>query len=192
MPGLRLGGLDAVRIVAKAILWLLGLIGTSVLVLNVERIAQAHRLDDLVPDPATVPAFSAFLHHPLTVVMGAIGLGLFVGLSADTLIRKVFRSEAPTRRDKMILLGLKMQNLSEELSRALIGQDLQSAIARLNILMTEASRLGLPLPHAKSDGAVIRGYLTHVGTWLAEGDLAGAKLQAGRMSPQRDSAIDQD
>lgn len=170
------------RAFAKAVFWLLGLIGTSILVLNIERVAQAHRLDDLVPDPATVSGLAAFLHHPATVVAGAVGLGLLIGLSADTLIRKLFRSKAPSKVERMILLGLKMQNLSEELSRFLMGQDLQSANARLNILMTEASRLGLSLPDAKSDGETVRSYLTHVGTWLAEGDLNGAKVHSERLS----------
>lgn len=167
---------------AKAVLWFLGLVGTSVLVLNIERIAQAHHLDDLVPDPATVSGLSAFLHHPLTVVIGAIGLGLVLGLSVDAVIRKVFRSEAPSRRDKIVLLGLRMQNLSDDLSGFLMGQDLQAANARLNILLTEASRMGLLLPTAKSDGEVIRNYLTHVGSWLAEGDFEGAKTYAERQS----------
>ncbi len=60
----------------------------AIATLNIERIAQAHRLDQIVPDPAQkIEPLSALAQQPWIVFLSVLIVGVTIGLWADSVLR---------------------------------------------------------------------------------------------------------
>lgn len=166
-----------------------GFVGLIVLTLNIERIAQANGLDQLLPDPIK-GGWLGVLQKPSIIVAAALALGLAVGLWLDSVLRK-FTTARPPKPKPFVLLGRRMEAMAKRLGAMqeyggfYSEQDRRTAWSDLVVLFTDLQSSGVPIPDMSEENAVtpdeLMRYLTHVGAWLSRDDLARAILSAKEM-----------
>lgn len=159
-----------------------------VLTVNFERIAQAHRLDQIVPDPAKQLApLAAWAQQPWVVFLSVLIVGVTIGLWADTVLRRLLSRNVPTRKTKLVALGHEMRAILHRANRLRNFSYSRSAqhedrllSADLNVLLTNTGRFGIPTPPTSASVDDIEDYLARVGARLIAGDEATAIIEARR------------
>ncbi|MCK5910231.1 MAG: hypothetical protein KAG62_09800 [Caulobacter sp.] len=160
----------------------------AIATLNIERIAQAHRLDQIIPDPGQkLSPLHSPAQQPWIVFLSVLIVGVTIGLWVDSALRRLLSRNIPSRKDKLTSLGYRMQNLLHRindfhnytLSR---DRELKARLlnADLNVLLTDTARMGIPTPHADSTMDQVEDYFARVGARLVAGDETAAVHEATR------------
>ena len=163
--------------------WLLALAASSVLVLNFERVAIAHRLDQLIPDPGKASGLFEFTQRPMVILAATLVLGVLTGFVASK-VKAVLTKRIGAVVVSGQALGARMLMCAEVLSGIQrwsslhSDQDRRNALAQLNIAILDAHRFGLHTPAQGAPADDMLNYLTEVGSWLMKGDKEVAKMRA--------------
>ncbi|HAV49730.1 MULTISPECIES: hypothetical protein [unclassified Brevundimonas] len=177
------------KLIGRASAWLVALVATTIVALNIERVAKAHKLDQLVPDAAPSNAILAFVERPAVLVIATFVLGLLIGLAALKVRSFLSRNTKPPH-SKERALGVRMLHLTHQISQlqrwSRSAQDQRNAMASLDMVMIDAERMGLPVPDHDADPEVTLTYLTDIGGWLLKGDFTTALLRAHHLAGQAD------
>jgi hypothetical protein len=159
----------------------------AIATLNIERIAEAHRLDQIVPDPAQLGTLSALAQQPWVVFLSVLIAGVTIGLWVDSVLRGLLSRRVPSRKDKLATLGYEMRNMlhrthhfrnftlthEREHQARLLNAD-------LNVLLTKTARMGIPTPTSDATMDDVEDYFARVGARLIAGDEAAAIIEATR------------
>jgi hypothetical protein len=171
------------KLIGKVAGWLLTLAASTIIALNIERLAVAHRLDQLVPDPGRSNVLLALAQRPSVLVGATLILGIWVGFALATILAaRSGPKKDPHAAEK--LLGAQMLNCAHAVSElqrwglAYSDQDRRNVNSQLNMVMTDAFRMGLPTPKANGEQDALLDYLTDIGSWLCKGDFTTAILRA--------------
>lgn len=179
------------KLISKVAGWLLALAASTIIALNIERLAEAHKLDQLVPDPGQSNAILAFTQRPVVLIAATFVLGALVGLA----LAKFRASLAGPKKDPYAAekrLGLRMLKVAHQISElqrwsySHSDQDRRNAMATLNMVMIDAERMGLPTPEPEAESEVTLTYLTDIGSWLFKGDFVTAILRARILAGETD------
>ena len=175
------------KLIGKVAWWLVALAASTIVALNIQRLAIAHRLDQLIPEPGKSNALLAFAQRPAVLVSATLILGIWLGFAlARFLAARAGPKKDPYAAEKS--LGLRMLNLAHQISEiqrwsfSHSDQDRRNATATLNMVMIDAERMGLPTPPPQADSEAMLTYLTDIGSWLFKGDFATALLRAKVLS----------
>lgn len=160
----------------------------AIVTLNIERIAEAHRLDQMVPDPAKQLApLTEWAQQPLVIFFSVLICGVTIGLWADTVFRRLLSRKVPTRKTKLVSLGYEMHAILHRANHLRNFTYSRSALheerllsADLNVLLTKTANFRIPTPPTTATVDQIEDYLARVGARLIAGDEATAVAEAKR------------
>jgi hypothetical protein len=159
--------------------------------LNFERIFQAHRWDEVLPDAIGGKYFAPFsrIEAPWVFCISFLMVGITVGFWLGPVLKEKLGREISSRRRQLISLGIRMQNLSTSMhhadsfstswERPHLSRQLT---AELNIVMHEAFKRGIPVPPTDAEKDRVQDFLTYVGSRLAQDDELAAIQEATRLS----------